>query len=322
MSMRPQVSHLREVTLSCSGFTEVLFNLGTLGKLPMMGHISLLSRMSLWLQQIIVPMVCILHVFFLLLLRCSTVFGFPNSPELPKTGQNLGFLDQRFALEWVEKNIKAFGGNPNRVTIPGESAGALSVDALVTAPPPEPLFRAAILESGTVSLANLLRLGVNGTKNWLTLAKSLNCSETTSNLACVRAAPATTIKSIIEHAALSFQPVVDNVTLVASGSAARVSHKIANVSILTGTNGQEGRIFEYGRTDLSNYISTTFGAIPSVASEVAQAYAIGSPGIYTPYDAISQIDTEFVFQCVSQVFSYPLSTSTTFHCLSIYRPPP
>jgi acetylcholinesterase len=47
-----------------------------------------------------------------------SVFGFPNSPELPLTGQNLGFLDQRAALNWVQSNIRAFGGNPRKVTIP------------------------------------------------------------------------------------------------------------------------------------------------------------------------------------------------------------
>jgi carboxylesterase type B len=51
-------------------------------------------------------------------LRCiHPVFGFPSSPELPLTGHNLGFLDQRFGLEWVQQNIAAFGGSPDKVRI-------------------------------------------------------------------------------------------------------------------------------------------------------------------------------------------------------------
>lgn len=47
----------------------------------------------------------------------TNVFGFPSSPELNLTGHNLGFLDQRFALDWVQNNIQAFGGDPEKVTI-------------------------------------------------------------------------------------------------------------------------------------------------------------------------------------------------------------
>jgi len=46
-----------------------------------------------------------------------TVFGFPSSPELPITGHNLGFLDQRMGLYWTQRNIAAFGGSPDKVTI-------------------------------------------------------------------------------------------------------------------------------------------------------------------------------------------------------------
>jgi len=228
------------------------------------------------------------------LLIC-TVFGFPNSPELPLTGQNLGFLDQRIALEWVQYNIRSFGGNPQKVTIFGESAGALSVDALVTSYSHNPPFRAAIEESGEVFLRGFLNAGLNSTQSWLTLAAALNCTQSTSNLACVRAANATTINSIIEHAALGFQPVVDNATLIGNPAAARASHNVAPVPVLMGTNGQEGRIFVVGQTNLSAYINTTFGALPAVASQVAQAYAVRIAGTTSDYEAIAQIYTEWSF---------------------------
>jgi carboxylesterase type B len=216
---------------------------------------------------------------------------------LPLTGQNLGFLDQRFALQWVQYNIRSFGGNPQKVTIFGESAGALSVDALVTSYLHNPPFRAAIEQSGEVFLGGFLDAGLNSTKSWLTLAASLNCSQSTSNLACIRAANATAIKSIIEHAALGFQPVVDNVTLIGNPTAARAAHNVAPVPVLMGTNGQEGRVLVVGQNNLSAYINGTFGALPAVASQVAQAFTVGVGGTQTDYEAISQIYTELVFQC-------------------------
>jgi para-nitrobenzyl esterase len=84
---------------------------------------------------------------------CLGVFGFFSHPELAaesghNSSGNYGLLDQVAALEWVVKNVAAFGGDPHNITIGGESAGSLSVSALMASPLPGSLFQKALGESG------------------------------------------------------------------------------------------------------------------------------------------------------------------------------
>ncbi|HSF54363.1 MAG TPA: carboxylesterase family protein [Algoriphagus sp.] len=81
------------------------------------------------------------------------ILGFLAHPELTaenadQTSGNYGILDQIAALEWVKRNIAAFGGDPDNVTIAGQSAGAFSVNALVVSPKAKGLFNKAIAQSG------------------------------------------------------------------------------------------------------------------------------------------------------------------------------
>jgi para-nitrobenzyl esterase len=87
------------------------------------------------------------------------ILGFLSHPDLTSespnhTSGNYGLLDQIAALKWVKENIGAFGGDPDNVTIAGQSAGSMSVNALVASPLAKGLFAKAISESGSLLLSN------------------------------------------------------------------------------------------------------------------------------------------------------------------------
>ncbi|KAK4543426.1 hypothetical protein LTR36_005569 [Oleoguttula mirabilis] len=234
----------------------------------------------------------------------TNVFGFPSSPELPVTGHNLGFLDQRFALDWVQRNIASFGGSPDKVTIFGESAGAFSVDALLTSFPANstPPFRGAILESGQYSYRPTPY--TSSVPAWDQLSAALGCPGSYgSNLTCVRAANATAIQTIIDEQSLVFNPSPDNVTLVAHPAQQRLSGDIAHIPVLGGTNAQEGRVFTVGDNDTTAFLSTYLGNDTALISAIEAAYPLGQGGLDTPYDQISQIFTEFYFQCAQAAWA-------------------
>lgn len=158
-------------------------------------------------------------------------------------------------------------------------------------------FRSAILQSGQISYRIAPR--PSGRLAWNALTAALNCTSPTNNLTCVRAASATLIKSIIEQRSLAFNPFADNVTYPANAAANRQAGKFAAVPILAGTNAQEGRVFQYGQTNLTAFLANTFGATtPQITPTIQANFPVGTTaGTNTPYDVISAIYTLAAFQC-------------------------
>ncbi len=168
--------------------------------------------------------------------------GFLALPELSSeegSSGNLGTLDQIAALRWVRSNIRAFGGDPDRVMIFGESAGGVAVCSLMTSPKARGLFRAAVIQSGGCTARTLESAEAFGRS----LVEALGCKGEAG--ACLRSkTPAQLLEAIppgfnISTERSDYGSVVDGVVQPASPMEVIERGEHTHVPVILGANSDE-----------------------------------------------------------------------------------
>jgi para-nitrobenzyl esterase len=183
------------------------------------------------------------------------LLGFFAEQELDAEGHlgaNYGLMDQQFALQWVVNNIAAFGGDPTRITVFGESAGGLSVYSQLASPLAAGLFNRAIAQSGAYAgfapdyRPVILPIAMAETTGYAPFvlsgaayASAAGCSSGTA--ACLRAATVTQIVDALGP--YTPYPVIDGTLLTQTPGDAFSSGKFNRVPVITGNNHDEYRYF-------------------------------------------------------------------------------
>ena len=227
------------------------------------------------------------------------------------TKGNYGFADQVNALEWVRKNIQDFGGDPDRITIFGQSAGAASVRAMLASPQSNGKFTAAIPQS------NLGGGGYGTTySSWLTVGAEMataaeailsetNCSTAASQVDCLREIPAYTLANL---GAVARYLVVDGTYLTSTELVLNETGKspLADVHLLEGLMRDDGAA-------IIGYVETT-NLTESLLDDGFNPYLIESSDLFPlpsgpnatldVFNVSARVATDTIFRCIDQATAY------------------
>ncbi|XP_072551676.1 cAMP-regulated D2 protein [Salminus brasiliensis] len=239
-------------------------------------------------------------------------FGFLVTGKDPQSSAvgNYGILDQQAALQWVQQNIAAFGGDPAKVTLFGESAGAQSVSLHLMMQISEPLFRHAAVQSQPFSIP--LKTRFDAMKLGRDFVKLTNCSA--SDLACLRSLSSHTVLNAQVKAGSkiinpfrflemfeTWGPYIDGQLLKEQPIAAfQKGHWQSYKPVILGTTSEEGVIFVYGVFTESVSVLECIVYTTAIFKQHTLSILYKYVPLYHNRDRrimLSQIVTDFVFLC-------------------------
>lgn len=206
--------------------------------------------------------------------------GFVNFGEAlgdERAASNPGLRDQVLALRWVRDNIAAFGGDPDRVTLAGESAGSMSVSLLMHSPEAQGLFRGAIMQSGALSLVHDREMSLKVARHYLDVLGVRTLEALQAVPADVLLAAQGQVHKLVPQT-VPAAPWFDGTLLPASLAAARAA-PTPPIPLLAGFNRDEIRFFELwrgvaelflSRARMGELLRRQFGAVH--AERVLAAY--------------------------------------------------